>query len=595
MPQSYDQWVSDNEGPKPGATPTGGLKSQSYDDWISQNEPSSGSAGGSNPLPSREARRWFWQSSRDLPVGDPHSPSEPHKWTWSDQFSHGVAQGYGPELSAFGEALRGTSGINRFAPFGGQTSAGTMGLPEPPSFWDTYHTALDRIKEEKSDYESRHPTVADVLTMAGSTASSLPVNLLTPGLPASLGLAGRMGTAAVRGAETSLMQQHLTGGDVGTNTLTGAGVSALFPVVGSVVSKLAAPYINPEVKQIAIQAGQLGLDLRPGQIGGSSVLKKLDSALASGGNTEQLRDFTKSISHLIGQDTSAITPEIMEQAEQQLGMRMDRLAAGTNVQMGPTLQTRMANAQRLLTKGGANEGAINAVQDVVDDIRGQVRNGTISGQSYQNLTRRGSMLSDLAKHSNSNVREAGGDIAAALFDSLEATNPASATELRQVRDQFRNMYLIEPLVDAKNTSGLIDPSRFATRMRNETGDALALAKAGQFLARPVASGEARAGHGAIPSWAKLLTGAALLEEGTLASVLHDPNTAMAAAGIIGTGYATGKGLGAWLGSRPFRELALGTHIPWRANPLMPIATQLANQVGGAKLPESGANGDSIRP
>jgi hypothetical protein len=434
-----------------------------------------------------------------------------------------------------------------------------------------------KLEAARSAYSRENPLLAGGLEIAGSIPTTMAAMALVPEIaaPAALGrlapLASRVMTQGARGgvAGTAMapLSPETTISDLPGEIALGAGLGAAFPLAGAAI----APAIAPAMAQAVRAAEGLGVKLRPGQFSMSRAMAKLDDLLVrSEVKDTQLRDFTKAVSRTIGEDTDVLTTDVLDDAAERIGRGLDDFATRAKVNYTPQLDSKLTSAlQEINISPGLAKSDAKQLLDVVADIRKHValNNNQLTGKMYRSLTQRGSMLSDLSRNSNPTIRRLGGEIADELFNAMEASSPSGvAQDLLALKDQYKNLMMIEPLVKAAGPSGIIDPRKVA-RLARADKDLGTLSAVGKLLPTPTEIGLAKTPK----VGARITMGAALgvggLGEAYLAT--HDPVLAAKAAAAATALYGLKRGAGAAMASDWFRRLALGASAPPGVNPFVP--------------------------
>jgi len=451
----------------------------------------------------------------------------------------------------------------------------------------SYSSELARLEAARRAYGEANPLLGSGLEIAGSIPTTMAGMALVPELaaPVALGrlapLATRVGTQAARGAVGGIMTTPLSPEaslvDVPGGAAFGAGLGAAFPLVGAAI----APAVAPAIAQAVKAAEGLGVKLRPGQFATSRALAKLDSMLVSPSHTDaQLQDLTQSFAQALGENS--IGPNTISNVETRLGQGFDQFAQQARVRATPQLDsklnyalaqinTSMNKAGRLVAQPGAgiDRPDAQALLNVVTDIRDQIskNNNLIPGKLYRQMTQSGSMLADLSRNANSTVRQLGGEIADELFSAMEAATPQNQVEaFVALKDQYKNLLLVKPIIKAAEVNGVIDPKKLAglmTGRRQPVGDVAALARASKYLPGLEPSGLSKAPSLGAKVGLGLGLGLGGLGEAYLME--KDPVLAAQAASAGIALYGAKRGAGAALASDWFRNLALGAS---RVNPLV---------------------------
>lgn len=499
----------------------------------------------------------------DALLGTEKAPPAPD-WNAMDAIMNGLVLGQGPRIRAASRSLRGKNA------FGAE---------------------LESAESDRAAYQARHPVLSPSLEIAGSLPTVALATAASPELAVPAGLfgkaaplAGRAATLGLQGAEAGALQTPLTGGELGENVLTGAGVGGAFPLVGAGISASLRPVVDKGVASAVSAARALGLPIRPGQYAMPGWLTRADASLMSGKDTPQLKKFTRILSNSIGENTDSITPEVLERAQERIGKGLDDVAANSRMVYDATLHKKINDILYDVTSAsGISKADQNAVRNVISDIRNSAAftPARKSGKAFQQLTQYGSMLGELSQSANPTVRQAGGDLSDALFETVARYSPSDKTKaLFDLKDQYRNVLALRKPVAKAGPSGLLNPKDIAG-LTAGTGPVKTLGAVGKFLPAPVPSGASRApSHRGLP-WLKAgaAFGAATEAKEIAAWALEHPALTAAAAASAISALGTRPLARSALGSAWLENLALGRPV---MNPLvgelaLPAATGIINQ------------------
>lgn len=416
-----------------------------------------------------------------------------------------------------------------------------------------------------------------LLGAAGETAATAfpaaarGINLITGATEAS-SLPGRVAQGAVTGAAQGSAGNLLSNPDqpMGETALTGAvtggivgaalpGIAATGRAVGN---HLSGGGVNPARANLAEDAiNRFGIPIRGSQISESPFVKYMDSVLGKlpgtgyvAKNEQQAEAFARAVSKTFGEDTPAITPDIMQQAKTRIGNVFDRVAANSTVKIDNKLLTDLGQIESEAT---TNE--VGAIGKNIKSILDRAQNGEITGDSYQAITRRGAPLSRAMKASDPNVRFYAGQVRDALDDALERHTPQNLlSDLKAARAQYKNLKTIEDLAEKAGVEGQISAPGLLQAVRrsydnfayNGGGDIGKLARIGQeFIKEPPSSGTAER-HGVLKALSMLSGGAGI------GALVGNP---LIAAAPLAAGASTvlgARGLASALGSDWYRNMLL---------------------------------------
>lgn len=248
-----------------------------------------------------------------------------------------------------------------------------------------------------------------------------------------------------------------------------------------------------------------GVEVTGGQASGSKGLRNFEDELGGGsaGNiTErQGEQFTSAALRRAGINADRATPEVIDEAFTRIGQQFDDLSARNRADVDQQFIQDVVQVQddyRMLANPLQRQIVEQAVNDVVDVI-GQ-HNGSIPGDVYRTMRERLGKAARGAGGDNQ-LREAYQGLFEALDDAMERTianaNPDDLGAWREVRNQYRNMFVIEQAAAGagENTAmGILSPSqlRGATAQKHGKrnyvrgqGDFAELARAGEAILRPL--------------------------------------------------------------------------------------------------------------
>lgn len=360
-----------------------------------------------------------------------------------------------------------------------------------------------------------HPATALGGTLTGAIAPMVALGGI-PAMSNALGITGTLGmrtaaglgsNALIGGADTAVR----TGGDVG-ESLKGAAISGVLgggaPIVGRGLSAATNYALRPA--QDALTQRLLGVAARNdipigvAQTSTSPFVRKVSQIAGqfpgSGQNVfqgEQVNRFTRAVARTFGEDAENLTPEVMQRARTRLGHEFDHVAENTTIRVDEPFQrdlaTILGEARSVLPAAEVTPlgRQIEAIVSKID------HDGTISGETYQALTRKGAPLDRVMQSTNPNVKYYGGQLRDALEDAMQrSATPEMAQRLGEARRQYKNMMTVAPLV-VKGTPGEVSPlalqqrvnSSFSGRAFRGGGELGELADVGQmFFRRPADSG-----------------------------------------------------------------------------------------------------------
>ena len=454
----------------------------------------------------------------------------------------------------------------------------------------------------------------------GGAGTALANRLTGASVPGLGGAALRAVSSATRGATAGAASSALTSADHPDQSLAdqvrqgaemGGALGAAAPAVSAALGKfknmlIGAP-LDENTALLAKRAGELGVPVSGGQITNSVPMSYLKATLdqipftgATARQAAQQEGFNQALAAQMGADASKITPSVMAATKARLGDRFNAIAARNPIAADESLLNDLAAVD-----GGAAaempESSLKQVRKNLDDVLNAAKGGTISGEQYQALTRKGTPLDRAMNSGDPNVAHYAGQIRDALDSALErSANADDLNLLQQTRAQYKAMKTIEPLVE-RSATGDISPTalmqqvrqRYGSMAYNGGGDMGDLARIGsRFLREPPNSGTAPRNM-----WTNLLTGGAGVAGGL---GIADPSllTSVAATGGKALlGIPALRGLSAAINSDAYRDLlvnrALDTYPAWQRGV---IGARNAIGAAGARsvIPAAVAARDELR-
>jgi hypothetical protein len=434
-----------------------------------------------------------------------------------------------------------------------------------PSGPDVYNPILNKTGAFVPTTEGQKLAQSGVETVVGGlgpgvrgaplNAAAAPVNALASGIV-------RQAPAL---AATGALGQGVT--DATGDPLLGLAATAAIPTAlragGAAVNRVVGT-VDPNTATLAQTArNQFNIPVGAGEISSNPTVRFMNSVVnklpGSGGvahREDMQTSFNQAVSNTFGEDAPRITPQVMAQARDRIGNVFEGVAQRTPVihadpQLAGELRQTIHNAQATMTPEEVTP-LIHQVQNIASLVDPQTN--TLTGEIYQNLTRRGTPLDRAMQSANPNIRAGARDIREALDGAMERSAPPDVVDdLRQARGQWRNLRTIEPLV-AKAPTGDISPALLQGRVNTNFkgtygsaygggGDLKTLSDIGQrFMKEPPSSGTAERGM-----LMHLLGGAGAGGMGIATGELPLHTAALAAAGTLGSA-ALGRGVAAGLRS-----------------------------------------------
>lgn len=340
-------------------------------------------------------------------------PPPPANWNGVSETADAYLLGAGTKLSAATIAAR-----EHFR----------SGMP----FGEAYDQALAHVNSERAGYTQANPgtaltadLVGGLVPAAASIASgneyavaplakrvaqlgpmaAKAAGMLTGSLPEGAGAiasaASRVLPGAAAGATAALTQSGLSDKPLGEQLKTGAGVGALLGPASGLAADAISSHISPMIANQANKLLAAGIPLKAGQIPGvSPVVSWLSNKLTDTSGAEQRTALAQALSRTFGENTPELTKPTLEAAQTRIGNMFQKFE-GATIQKGNLdegIMNVLGDAHGDLGEGtGIPDDKLAALRDAAQLVRnGFSQDGTMSGKTYLQLTKRGSTLDRLA-------------------------------------------------------------------------------------------------------------------------------------------------------------------------------------------------------
>lgn len=385
----------------------------------------------------------------------------------------------------------------------------------------TYDEALREVRGEdrRQAIDNPRSTIAGNVTGALALGSGLTRAGLSPTANAISSGAGLGRVSAASALEGGILG-GLTGAGQGEGLadratqaveggIGGAAIGAVVPgamqVIGSTVRRAISPFLtNPERTAAAQTLAREGVETSAGQRTGSNALRYAESEIGGQRAADlferQGEQFTRAALSRAGVNANRATPEVIDNAFQQIGQQFDDLAARNQITPDAQLARDLGTTVREYFSLVPETARAPVVTDMVQDLGATLGQGNLDGAAYQAARSRLDRMARSASR-DPQLQDALYGIRNALDDAMErsivANNPADAGAWREVRNQYRNMLVIEKSATGAGENaaqGIISPSQ----LRNATvtgqgrrnyargrGDFAELARAGEAVLKPM--------------------------------------------------------------------------------------------------------------
>lgn len=281
------------------------------------------------------------------------------------------------------------------------------------------------------------------------------------------------------------------------------GLTGAVGVNAAMRARTPFPNLDPEHTRLVGVLDQEGVRLTAGERTGSKAVRWAESVAndtpfsgqrIGAEKAAQGEDFTRAILRRVGEDADRVTGPVVDRAFTRIGGEFDRLAANNTLRgdqrMVQDLFDTVQHYQELVPVSARAEGIENLIRDIAGTMN--TNGGTIPGNVYQAFRSR---LDKMARSSRQDpqLSDAFFGIRNALDDAMERSiNPADQGAWREVRNQYRNMLVVEKLATGANAEaaqGIIKPQALLAAVAQQNrrdlargrGDFADLAKAGRAV------------------------------------------------------------------------------------------------------------------
>ena len=419
----------------------------------------------------------------------------------------GDLPGYKPTkafLATTGETLYSTPAVL------GQLAGKALSTVAPESGEALYKMSTEQIKKNRKVTEGLREA-NPIATTAGDVAGALinPVNKFIPfGGPAQ-GVTSAIAKGAGQGAIASVLTTPVT--DENKSYLTEKLLQAFTGgaaggVAGGVIkgaTSIAQPIANQlsKVGNDAVKTlRDAGVPIDIAQATGSPFLGRMknvlqDNPVTVGKEQEfisaQRSAYNKAIAKTMGEDATAITPDVITTAKNRLGNVYDNLFDKHGSKISGQVYKDLASLRDdAITTLPANESAV--IKGLVNDIlnKASANRSSLTGEQYQAFKR----VLDRMSGQNTNTAGFAQEMKEVLLSGLKNSikDPKDIALLKTTNKQYGNMKKIEDVV-LKNPEGNVSPSLLSNSLatkskRNaiyaEDSQLADLARAGKLIIEP---------------------------------------------------------------------------------------------------------------
>ena len=287
--------------------------------------------------------------------------------------------------------------------------------------------------------------------------------------------------AATIGAVQGALQPTIEGESKLFNTMAGGALGTAGQGVVNVFGRIAQPVKNQltEIGNNAVKVlKDAGVPLDAAQTTGSALLTRVKAALndnpftASAENvftSAQKSAYNKAVAKTMGETASSITPEVIQNAKNNIGKIYDDVASKVNIKVDDKFLTGLSaiddEAKHIL-----NDSQYSILSKNVNNIltKASENGGQLNSSQYQNVKKTldklsGSSDTDVASY----ARELRDLMNKGLSDSAEAAGQTDLVDkLKLANKQWGNMRKIENVVDF--STGDVSPSLLYNHLKTKS-------------------------------------------------------------------------------------------------------------------------------
>ena len=289
---------------------------------------------------------------------------------------------------------------------------------------------------------------------------------------------------------------------------------------------------SQEAAQLGQRAIDAGIPLKASQVSPSKVAKLVDSVTgqvpfsgAQGFQNTQQRAFNRAVGRTIGADSDAITADVFARAKNKASNGFNAMWRQNSLDLTPDVLKRVVSVVNdAAALGGQDVGG--AMGSILDRLAKQGASGVLPGRAFQSID---SQLGQMAAMGGEKAHYAG-QMQEALRDAMQSGLPKdAAARLAQLRETWKNIKTIEPLVAKDGVEGNISPAQLMGRVASNGSGKAAMA-----------SGR-RGDLGDLANIGQRFLKSQIPDSGTAQRVFA--GKALGSAGSIGGGLAAGSLLG----------------------------------------------------
>ena len=283
------------------------------------------------------------------------------------------------------------------------------------------------------------------------------------------------------GAALGLAQPTIEGENPAFNTAAGGLLGGVGLGVVNALGRVAQPVTNA-MSTIGNKAVQVlkdaGVPLDAAQSTGSALLQRVKAALNDNPITAgaqnvfsqmQQKAYNQAVAKTMGEDSTAITPDVVQSAKSRIGAIYDDVANRIGVHVTPAYRTGLQSIGED-AKNILNPEQYSVIQRNIDNILNKAdgNSGMIIGDQYQNINK---TLRTLAASADSEKATYGRALQDYLQKGLSDTasilgDTSAVSDLKLANLQWGNMRKIENVADF--STGDVSPSKLYQNLKTKS-------------------------------------------------------------------------------------------------------------------------------
>lgn len=444
--------------------------------------------------------------------------------------------------------------------------------------------------------------IAPALSAGAAAVEGVPyigaaANALAGAAPEGSGLVSDISHSLVGGAAQGAAANAFMGGSPIQGAENGAVLNPALNVAGKIASPILSAVtgyggsISPEVAKLAQTASnKYGINVPGGLLNENLLVNRTFSLLDRLGMTpgnENSANFAKAAASSFGENTTKLTRDVMDRAEDRIGDMFDDVWKQTpQLKISPKILNQLTDISDEAATVAPNDTRIQKQIDNLIDIAAK-NNGAIPAADAKFLTSTKSPLHKLSRLGPDPVADYATDVKNAIYDSLGENAPQDVLDkFSQAKKYYKNYKTVE-LAKPDPVTGELRPTSIAgavSRQAKKFGsggleDLQTLGDIGKQFALSPSSGTAE--NTILGNVGQMLMQHALHLAGPGAAI----GGGYLAGGPIGAAisYGTGKGVGAYLNSEMYRNHLIDSAL--NQTPLLNLlksSPEISNSIIAAK-------------